>query len=92
MVSGNGWVRCSGLLAMSTVVWPARFTAFTSAPLLTRYFTISLSPRAAACCRAVKPSASRMFTSTFSSSRKYFAAGIQPSGTWRCCCATRDVP
>ena len=33
MVSGNGCTRCTGPLARSMVVWPARFTRVTSAPL-----------------------------------------------------------
>jgi len=37
IVAGNGCVRCSGLLAMSTVVCPARLATMTSAPRLTRY-------------------------------------------------------
>src|SRR5437867_2550218 len=36
MVSGNGRRRCTGPLAMSTVVCPRRDTALTSAPLDTR--------------------------------------------------------
>ena len=36
IVSGKGCVRCSGLLAMSTVVWPARLTTMTLASWLTR--------------------------------------------------------
>ena len=48
IVSGNGCVRCSGLLAMSTVVCPARLTAMTSAPRPIRYLIVWLSPRAAA--------------------------------------------
>lgn len=35
--SGNGCVRWTGPFAMSAVVWPSRFTAFTSAPFETRY-------------------------------------------------------
>ena len=35
-VSGNGCTRCTGPLAISTVVWPLRLTAFTSAPFETR--------------------------------------------------------
>src|SRR6266550_2588257 len=36
IVSGNGLMRWTGPLAMSTVVLPSRFTPFTSAPLETR--------------------------------------------------------
>ena len=70
MVSGNGRRRCTGPLAMSTVVCPRRETARTSAPLLTRYLIISLSPRAAAWCSGVKPLLSRAFTSAPSSSTR----------------------
>src|SRR5262245_19919316 len=46
--SGQGWIRCTGPLAISAVVLPSRLTAFTSAPFETRYLIISTSPRAAA--------------------------------------------
>jgi hypothetical protein len=36
IVSGNGWMRCTGPFAMSAVVSPARLTALTSAPFDTR--------------------------------------------------------
>ena len=36
-MSGNGLMRCTGPLAMSTVVLPSRLTAFESAPFETRY-------------------------------------------------------
>src|SRR5262245_47661985 len=48
IVSGHGCTRCTGPFARSIVVCPSRLTAFTSAPLLTRYRIISVSPRAAA--------------------------------------------
>ena len=36
IVSTNGWIRCTGPFAMSTVVCPLRATAVTSAPCSTR--------------------------------------------------------
>jgi hypothetical protein len=80
IVSGNGEMRCTGPLAMSTVVWPARLVIFGSAPFAIRYSIISLSPRAAALWSAVLPSCSRALTSAWSSSTRYLTAASMPLG------------
>src|SRR5437762_6535594 len=92
IVSGNGEMRWTGPLAMSTVVCPARLMIFGSAPLETRYSIISLSPRAAALCNAVLPSWSLALTSTCSSSTRYFTAASMPPGAKRWWFAAKPSP
>ena len=85
-------VRCAGPLAMSTVVWPERFTFVTSAPFETRYWIISLSPRDAALWTAVFPSASVALTSAPSSSTRYLTAESIPPGAKRWALAAKPSP